>query len=283
MSRSVIQDRCIFLLLCCLVLAVCVVFCWLLYDIVTQGYAELSWSLLVDVPSDAGRAGGIGSVLVSTLVVLLVCLVTALPLALGTAIWLAEFSGHGRANIACAASVRTCLHLLAGVPSIVIGLFGHAFFCQLLGFGYSLLAGGLTLACMVLPLLVGSLEAGLRAVPVHYRHHAAALALSQSATIRRVLIPQASPALIAGVILSIGRSLAETAALLFTSGYVTRMPESVFDSGRVLSVHVFDLAMNVPGGDQRAYSAALVLLISLFAINVVAKLSLAMLGGKSHA
>lgn len=268
-NPSLIADRTLQALLWAIAGLICAVFCWLLFDVVTQGSSGLSWAFLTEAPRDAGRQGGVAPMLVSTAAVLGICLLVSLPIGLGTAIWLAEFS-DGKA---AASWIRGSLQMLAGVPSIVIGLFGYAFFCQALGLGYSLLAGGLTLACMVLPLLVGAMETGLRTVPNSLRQGAAALSLSRTGTIFRLLLPTAAPSLIAGLILSVGRALAETAALLFTSGYVTRMPESLSDSGRVLSVHIFDLAMNVAGGDQQAYTTALVLLLALAAINSGAKMA----------
>src|SRR5262249_1418749 len=143
-------------------------------------------------------------------------------------------------------------------------------FCRLLGLGFSILSGGLTLACMVLPILIRSVEEGFRAVPDEYRVGAAALGLSRTATLRHLLLPAAVPGLIVGLVLGLGRAIAETAALIFTSGYVDRMPESLFDSGRSLSIHIFDLSFNVPGGDGNAYATALVLVVLLFLINGVA-------------
>lgn len=117
-----------------------------------------------------------------------------------------------------------------------------------MGLGFSILSGGLTLACMVLPLLIRVSEEALRATPPSYRQAAAALGLSQGGFLRRVLVPAAAPGIAAALILSVGRALAESAALLFTAGYVTRLPDSVFDSGRALAVHIYDLSMNVAGG-----------------------------------
>ncbi|MEK6735209.1 MAG: ABC transporter permease subunit, partial [Pseudomonadota bacterium] len=166
--------------------------------------------------------------------------------------------------------VRFSLQVLAGVPSIVFGLFGNAFFSIYLGMGFSILSGGLTLACMLLPILVSTAEAGLRAVPQSYRLSAAALGISKTASLIHLLLPAAAPALAAGLLLGIGRAIAETAALIFTSGYVDRMPGSLLDSGRALALHIFDLSMNVPGGDQPAYASALVLVTLLLCINVLA-------------
>jgi phosphate transport system permease protein len=166
--------------------------------------------------------------------------------------------------------VRRSLDVLASVPSVVFGLFGNAVFCQALGMGFSLLSGGLTLACMVLPFFIRTAEEGLRAVPKDYRLAAASLGLSHTGTLAHILIPAAMPGLLAGFILSVSRSLAETAALIFTSGYVDRMPSSLLESGRTLSVHIYDLSMNVSGGDGMAYSSALVLMIILIVLNRIA-------------
>ncbi|MGE0644533.1 MAG: phosphate ABC transporter permease PstA [Nitrospira sp.] len=239
-------------------------FCWLLSDIVWHGFSHISWTFLTALPENAGRRGGIGPILVSTALILGVCLAVSLPVGIGTAVLLAEFTSDqslfGRLT-------RRSLDVLAGVPSIVFGLFGNAFFCKTLGLGFSILSGGLTLACMVLPILIRSTEEGFRAVPPNYRLSAASLGLSRTTTLIHLLLPAAVPGLLVGLVLSVGRAIAETAALIFTSGYVDRMPESLLDSGRALSLHIFDLSMNVPGGDANAYASALVLVISLLIIN----------------
>lgn len=242
------------------------VFVWLISDILMNGMGQISWDFLSTAPKNAGRRGGILPILVSTGLIMGVCLMTALPIALGTAVFLAEFTSEksrfGRLT-------RRALDILAAVPSIVFGLFGNAFFAIQLGLGFSILSGGLTLACMVLPILIRTLEAGLRANPAADRLSAAALGLSRGATLRHILLPSAAPALLAGLLLGGGRAIAETAALVFTSGYVDRMPSSLMDSGRALSIHIFDLSMNVPGGDANAYASALVLIGLLFIINGV--------------
>jgi phosphate transport system permease protein len=239
-------------------------FCWLLGDILWHGLSQISWTFLTAPPRNAGREGGIGPILVSTALILGVCLSVSVPIGVGTAVLLAEFttdaSLFGRLT-------RRSLDVLAGVPSIVFGLFGNAFFCKTLGLGFSILSGGLTLACMVLPILIRSTEEGFRAVPAGYRLSAAALGLSRATTLVHLLLPAAVPGLLVGLVLGVGRAIAETAALIFTSGYVDRMPESLLDSGRALSIHIFDLSMNVPGGDTNAYASALVLIVLLLAIN----------------
>lgn len=251
---------------------------WLLADLLLQGTAAWTqsadhttagfWSAVVEfltqAPRDAGREGGIFPVLVSTILLLAVCMTVALPLGLATAILLSEFlPPHHRFG----RLVQRSLDVLAAVPSIVFGLFGNAVFCQWLGLRFSILAGGLTLACMVLPLLIRACEQGLRGVPAEHRRAAAALGLSRWTTLCRVVLPQASGGVAVGLVLGIGRALAETAALIFTSGYVDRLPRSLLDSGRSLSIHVYELAANVPGGTARAAASALVLVVLLLVIN----------------
>lgn len=266
-SNHLLRDRLVQLLIYLVVLCVSSVFLWILTDLIRGGSALLSWDFLTNAPRDAGRAGGISSILVSTLLVLLIALLVALPIGWSAAIFLAEFIPVMNPF---ARWVRYSLQVLAGVPSIVFGLFGHAFFSIYLGMGFSILSGGLTLACMLLPILVSTAEAGLRAVPSSYRLSAAVLGMSRAAALFHLLLPLAAPAWAAGLLLGIGRAAAETAALLFTSGYVDRMPESLLDSGRVLALHIFDLSMNVPGGDAPAYASALVLILLLLAINLIA-------------
>lgn len=264
-----------------------VLFLWLMGDLIVRGGGAF-WSVdaaathfesltmiadrivqfLTASPERAGRRGGIGPMLVSTGLILGVCMTVALPIGLGTAILLSEFvaetSVFGRL-------VRRSLDVLAGVPSIVFGLFGNSLFCRMLGLGFSIAAGGFTLACMVLPLLIRSAEQGFRAVPDSQRQAAAALGFSRWSTVWRVILPQASPGIVVGLILGVGRALAETAALIFTSGYVDRLPRSLGDSGRSLSIHIYDLSMNVPGGNQNASATALVLVVVLVLINVTAR------------
>ena len=240
----------------------------MLFDILSQGLPQLSLSFLTESPMDAGRAGGIAPLLVSTLWILAVCLAAALPIGLGCALFLSEMVP---AQSRAARVLGYSLDVLSGVPSIVFGLFGYRFFAIELGMGFSILSGGLTLACMVLPLLIRTSEQALRATPLRYRQASAALGLSRFGFIWRILLPTAGPGIAVAVILSVGRALAETAVLLFTAGYVTRMPDSVFDSGRALSVHIYDLAMNVSGGAPNAAATAVVLLVMLILINTAAR------------
>jgi phosphate transport system permease protein len=267
--RTVLSSQLISALLWLCAALVTGIFAWILIDILRLGLAHLSLDFLLSEPTRAGRSGGIAPIIVSTLWVLAIALAVALPLGLGSALWLHSFTaGGGRLS----RTVRVLLDILAGVPSIVFGLFGAACFCIWMGMGFSILSGGLTLACMILPLLIRTTEMGLAAVPADWQRGALALGLSRTAALRCVLLPVAMPAILAGLMLSIGRILAETAVLLFTSGYVDRYPESVFDSGRVMALHIYDLSMNVTGGDANAYATALVLISVLLLVNGAATL-----------
>ncbi len=239
-------------------------FLWILMDLLGRGLGQISWSFLLEAPENAGRAGGIGPILVSTLLILLVCLATAVPLAIGVAVFLVELLPH---DSRLGRIVQVSLDTLAAVPSVVFGLFGNAFFCITLGLGFSILSGGLTLACMVLPLLIRTTESSIRAVPHRYRLGAAALGVTRTRVILKLVVPLAIPGIVVGTLLALGRAMAETVALVFTSGYVDRMPASLMDSGRSLSIHIFDLAMNVPGGDANAYGSGVVLIFALLVIN----------------
>lgn len=260
-------DRIFTFLIWTAALLVAAAFLWLLGDLAWRGAARLSWSFLVSEPVNAGRGGGIAPILVSTLLILAVALAVSVPLGLGAAVWLAEYTRQADAP---GRAVRLSLDVLAGVPSIVFGLFGYAFFCVYLGLGFSILSGGLTLACMILPILIRTGEGGISAVSDDWRRGAHALGMTRAAALRHILLPAAAPAIAAGLLLGIGRATAETAALIFTSGYVDRMPESLSDSGRALAVHIYDLSMNVTGGDQAAYASALVLIVLIIAINASA-------------
>jgi len=261
-------DTCFSVLIVACAALVTITLIWVLADIVIKGASHITWSFLTSEPNDAGRSGGIGTILVSTLLILLVALGAAVPLGLGVAVWLSEFTVQ---NSRFSNTIGTTLDVLAGIPSIVYGLFGNAFFSLYLGLGFSILSGGLTLACMILPIFIRTCESGLSAVNNDWRKGAQALGMSRSVAIWHILLPAAAPAMIAGLILGIGRATAETAALIFTSGYVDRMPGSLLDSGRALAVHIYDLSMNVTGGDNAAYASAFVLITLIILLNTTAQ------------
>lgn len=237
---------------------------WILQDIIATTIGNISFEFIFSAPESAGRKGGIFPIIVSTFLILGICMAVVVPVGLGVSIFLAE---NGRDFPRFVGLTRRVIEILAGVPSIVFGLFGNAFFCIYLGMGFSILSGGLTLALMALPLFIVTVEEGLRSVPQNFRLLAKSIGLSDLTMIFAILVPYALPSIIVGMVLAIGRALAETAALIFTSGYVTRMPESIFDSGRALSVHIYDLAMNVPGGEPNAQRTAFILVFSILLTN----------------
>ena len=238
------------------------------WDLLAQGVPHLSWTFITGEPVDSGRGGGIAPMLVATALILAVCLALVLPLGLSCALYLSE---HLDSTSIRAKQIGRALDILSGVPSIVFGLFGYVFFAQLLGLGFSILSGGLSLACMALPLFVRLAEQALRRVPASYREAAEALNLSHPGFVWKILLPGAANGIAAAIIVATGRALAETAVLIFTAGYVTRYPDSVLDSGRALSVHIYDLAMNVAGGTAPAAATAIVLMLLLIMINGAAR------------
>ncbi|MCP4256880.1 MAG: phosphate ABC transporter permease PstA [Ketobacter sp.] len=268
-ERSRITDAAVAIFLWVVSSAILLLVVSLLFNILWHGLPHVSWSFLVDTPQEAGRSGGIGPILVSSVLILTVCVAFAVPLGVGTAAFLTEYCKFSqRTN----RGIQGSLDILSGVPSIVFGLFGNIFFCKILGLGFSILSGGLTLACMVLPVIVRTSEMSLRGVSPEIRQAIESLGLSKSGALFHILLPIAVPGITAGVILSVGRSLAEAAALIFTSGYVDRMPSSLSDSGRALAIHIYDLSMNVPGGDKNAYASAVVLIALLLAMSTLTRI-----------
>jgi phosphate transport system permease protein len=232
-------------------------FALLVADALARGTAGLSPEYLFAGVEDGGRAGGIGPVLVSTALVVLLATLIALPLAAGGALLCSELLLHRpRAR----ALVRRSFEVLVSAPSVAIGLIGWSLFGQLFGLGFSLLSGAATLAFMLAPLMALAFLAGIEAVPQALRAQSMALGVTRWRTLTSLVIPAARPALVAGVMLAVGRAMAETAVLVLTAGISTRLPQDVFDPGATLAVHVYHLAHNVPGGEARAYSAALALI-----------------------
>ena len=258
--RALGRDRAWTLLAGALTIAAAGLLLWPLLVVLTEGFPVLDLAFLTTDPMDAGRSGGVASILVSTLAIVATSLVAAFPLAFAIAVMLAEVCVADRWP---ARLIRGSLDVLAGIPSVVFGLFGLSLFCRTLGLGYSIAAGGLTLACMILPTMARALYSAIDAAGAPHRTGGAALGLSRRAVLLHLIVPVALPGICAGVILAMTRALAETALLLFTSGYSDRMPGSIMDSGRSISVHIYDLSTNVPGGMANAYGSALALLLLL--------------------
>jgi phosphate transport system permease protein len=238
---------------------------FIIVDISIKGLPQVTMSFLSSEPVDMGRHGGILATIVATAYITLLAILLASPLGVGTAIYLTEYTREGWATRV----IRFGSECLAGVPSIILGLFGFVLFVLKLGFGWSVLSGALTLAIMVLPIIIRTSEEAIKAVPQEYRTACYSLGMSQWQTVTRIVLPSALPGITTGIMLSIGRSLGETAVLLFTAGAALRSPVSLFDSGRTMAVHFYILAregISMPN----AYGTAAVLVISILLINLVA-------------
>jgi len=233
--------------------------------ILVHGLPMLTPEFLLAQPESMGRAGGIFPTIVGTLALTAVALAIATPLGVGTAIYLNEYSRGGRA----AAAIRFGVDCLAGVPSIIFGLFGFIFFVIYLKMGWSVLSGGLTLAVMVLPTIMRTAEEALRAVPASYRQVSFATGATTWQTVTRVVLPVALPGTVTGIVLSIGRCVGETAAVIFTAGTALRLPLSIFSPTRTMAVHFYILAregLSMP----HAYGTAAVLVITILLVNTIA-------------
>jgi len=242
-------------------------FALMLVDVVVRGAAELSPGYFTGAVSDGGRSGGIGPVIVSTALVTLMATIFALPLAIAGALLCTELLVHKKRSRKL---VRRSFEILVSAPSVAVGLIGWSLFGQVFGLGFSLASGAATLAFMLAPLMALAFLNGLEAVPQSLRSQSLALGLTRWDTLVHLVLPAARPALVAGVMLAVGRALAETAVLVLTSGIATRMPRDVFDPGATLAVHVYNLAHNVTGGESRAYAAAFALIV----VNIVVQLLL---------
>lgn len=226
-----------------LVAVILVVFL-ILFDIISKGIGIMSWTFIFDVPRNSMREGGIFPAIVGTIYVVILMILFSLPLGVFSAIYLIEYAKQGFLT----RIIHIAVNNLAGVPSIVFGLFGLGFFVlflgPILGFEASILAASLTLALLVLPTIVVTTEEALKAVPRDYRDASLALGATKWQTIFKVVLPQALPGIMTGAILAIGRGAGETAPILFTgaSYYIPRIPTSPKDKFMELSYHIFVMA-----------------------------------------
>jgi len=233
--------------------------------ILEKGLPVVGLGFLFTNPRDMGRAGGIFPTVVASILLPLIAVLIAVPFGVGTAIYLTEYTRESRAT----RIIRFGADCLAGIPSIIFGLFGFIFFVTILHMGWSLLSGGLTLALMILPTIIRTTEEAIRAVPNAYREVSYSLGATRLRTVRKVVLPNALPGIVTGVMLGIGRSVGETAAVIFTAGSSLRLPSSIFDSARTMSVHFYILAREGIS-TENAYGTAAVLILSVLSINAVA-------------
>ena len=258
------------------ILVLLVLFSVIIY-ILSKGIPNITWRFLTQIPSDMGRSGGILSTIVGTLAVTLVAIIVATPLGVGTAFYLTEYTRESMIT----KIIRFSAESLAGIPSIVYGLFGFIFFVIYLKLGWSILSGGLTLAVMILPTIIRTSEEAIRTVPPMYREVSFSLGGTKWQTMLKVLVPSALPGISTGIILGIGRCVAETAAVILTAGSALRMPTSIFSPARTMAVHFYILAREGISL-ERAYGTAALLIILILLINIGANLLVNKFVAKGH-
>jgi phosphate transport system permease protein len=243
----------------------------ILYFILVRGFRIISWEFLTAVPKEAMTAGGVGPAIVGTLYLVIGAILFALPLGVACAIYLTEYSPKSFVvNI-----IRMSINNLAGVPSVVFGLFGLGIFVKFFGFGVSALSGCLTLGILVLPQIISAAQEALLAVPQSYREASLAVGATHWQTIKNIVIPAASPGILTGVILSIGRVAGETAPILFTAAtfYTRGFPKSLFSEVMALPYHIYALmteGTHPQEQTQIAYGCALILLVIVLGISAAA-------------
>ena len=250
-------------------LVVVLVILFVVYYLVVRGIPGLSFEFLFSYPTNGMRSGGIFPAIVGTIYLMIGTVIFSVPLGVLAAIYLSEYA---RPNL-LTRMVRLSIVNLAGVPSIVYGLFGFGVFVLLLGFGTSILAGSLTLALLVLPVVIVASEEALQAVPQSFREGSLALGATKFQTIRRVVLPNAWSGIITGVVLGVGRAAGETAPILFTVAafYLPYLPRSIYDQAMALPYHLYIMSTQVPNSPPRIqWGTALTLLIIVLGMNLTA-------------
>ena len=232
--------------------------------ILYHGLPVLSFSFLFSSVRQMGKEGGIFPMIVSTIAIALLSVIIATPMGVGTAIFLCEYTQESRLT----KLIRFGTDCLAGIPSIIFGLFGFIFFVIFLHLSWSILSGALTLACMMVPTIIRTSEEAIRSVPRSYREVTYALGGTKLQSIRYIVLPKALPGIVTGIILSVGRAVSETAALIFTAGMSVQIPTSIFSSGRTMAVHFYTLAREGISA-QNAYGTAAVLILTILLINIL--------------
>ncbi len=242
-----------------------------IYFLVARGWRAINWTFLTQPPIDSMTKGGILPCIIGTLCLSLGAILIALPIGVSSAIYLNEYARPGR----IVRFIRLGINNLAGVPSVVFGLFGLAFFVVYLKMGVSILAGALTLGAMTLPVIIGATEEALRAVPDTYREASLGLGATQWQTIYRVVLPTALPGILTGAILGISRAAGETAPIMFTAAvfFTPSLPTSIFDEIMALPYHIYVLATagtEIEATRPLQYGTALVLIVLVLGLNLIA-------------
>jgi phosphate transport system permease protein len=233
--------------------------------ILLRGLPNVTLSFLTESPHSMGREGGVLPMIVGTIWVSVLAVLVAGPVGVATAIYLTEYTREGRLT----SIIRFGADCLAGIPSIIFGLFGFVFFVITLGMGLTILSGALTLALMVLPTIIRTSEEAIRAVPRSYRDVSYGLGATRWQMVTRVVLRSATPGIVTGIVLSVGRSISETAAVMLTAGSALGFPRSIYESSRTLSLHFYILSREGLSMTN-AYATASVLIVAILAINMVA-------------
>ncbi|GIU20514.1 phosphate ABC transporter permease PstA [Shewanella sp. MBTL60-007] len=243
---------------------------WVVWHILSNGLDHVSWEFITGAYTRIGEASGIWAMIVSTVYMVGLSLTFAAPIGIMTAIYLTEYAAPGSKVVKV---IRFCTESLAGIPSIVYGLFGMTFFVTTLGLGFSILSGALTLAMLILPVIIRTTEEALLSVPMSYREGGYALGSSKIYTICRLVLPSALPGIVTSIILSTGRVIGESAPVFLTAGMVTQIPESVLESGRTLTVHLYKLTQELFTQHEwdQAYATATVLIVLVLILNLATK------------
>jgi phosphate transport system permease protein len=237
--------------------------------IIQKGAPAINWSFLMDAPREGMRAGGIFPAIIGTIYLVFGAIIFALPIGLLAAIYLSEYSKDNLMN----RIVKLAIVNLAGVPSVIYGLFGLALFVVFLEFGASIIAGSLTLGIMVLPIIITTSREAMESVPYSFREVSLSLGASKWQTIRHIVLPNAIPGILTGTILGVGRAAGETAPILFTVAafYLPQLPKSIFDQAMALPYHLYVISTQVPNVDEKIrYGTALVLLTMVLFVNLTA-------------
>jgi phosphate transport system permease protein len=237
----------------------------ILFQILKEGLPVLHLRFFLDSPRSMGREGGIFSTIIGTVALTVVAIIFATPLGVGTAIFLREYTRESRIS----RLIRFGTDCLAGIPSIIFGLFGFVFFVITLNMGWSILSGGLTLAAMILPTIISTTEEAIKAIPYSFREVSYSLGGTRWQTVTRAVLPNAVPGIFTGIILSVGRSIGETAAVILTAGSSLIIPTSLFSPSRTMAVHFYILAREGISMEM-AYGTGATLILLVLAINVVA-------------
>jgi phosphate transport system permease protein len=237
--------------------------------IVIQGIGAISWEFLTDFPSNGMKEGGILPALVGTVVLTFATAIASIPISVGAAVYLAEYAR----DTWLTRGIRLAIINLAGIPSVVYGLFGLGLFVLFMGLGTSIVAGGLTLGLMTMPVVISTAEEALLAVPQRFRVVSRSLGASHWQTVRQVVLPNALPGILTGIILGLERAAGETAPILFTVAafYLPQLPLSPMDQTMALPYHLYVISTQVPGMPLDVqYGVALVLLVLVLGMNLVA-------------